>query len=402
MPYRYLAYDASGVEKKGILQVEQEETAERLLYSRGLTVAKLTKLPAAHNLAKLFPTFLGPKTRDIVVLSNQLANLVESGVPLLEGLNLMAEEVSSKPLQRVLYEVMDDIRQGSAISIALARHELVFPPIYYQMIRVGEQTGNLGSVLRQLAIHLEKEDNLKSRIRSAMAYPAVVLSLAFIVVLILMNFTLPPLLQLYREFEADLPLPTKILMTSSEFFLQYRLFIFLGLIAIILIGFFYFRTKRGKKQLAHIMLKTPVIGKVNTQGNTARFSRTLSTLLSAGLQLTESMDLTGQTIQNVVLHEEIEHLMQETMQGRGIATPLAGSKYFPKMLSQVVRVGEETGSLDSQLLTLATYYEEEVDRSLETMTSLLEPGMVIFVGLIVAFVAVSIIMPMYSLLDQIR
>ena len=402
MPYRYLAYDATGAEKRGILQVEQEETAERLLYSRGLTIAKLTKLPAAFNLANLFPTFLGPKTRDIVVLSNQLANLVESGVPLLDGINLMAEEVNSKPLQRVLYEVMDDIRQGSAVSTALARHELVFPPIYYQMIRVGEQTGNLGGVLRQLAIHLEKEDTIKSRIRSAMIYPAVVLSLAFIVVLIMMNFTLPPLLQLYNEFEADLPLPTRILMTSSEFFLQYRLFLLLGLIGLILVGFFYFRSERGKRQLAHILLKMPVIGLVNTHGNTARFSRTLSTLLSAGLQLTESMELTGQTIQNIVLHEEIDLLRQETMQGRGIAAPLAGSEYFPKMLSQVVRVGEETGSLDSQLLTLAVYYEEEVDRSLDTLTSLLEPGMVIFVGVIVAFVAVSIIMPMYSLLSQMR
>ena len=402
MPYRYLAYDATGAEKKGVLQVEQEETAERLLYNQGLTIAKLTKIPAAFNLAKWFPTFFGPKTRDIVVFSNQLANLVESGVPLLAGINLMAEEVSSKPLGKVLYEVMDDIRQGSAISTALARHELVFPPIYCQMIRVGEQTGNLGGVLRQLAIHLEKENTIKSRIRSAMAYPALVLSLAFVVVLILMNFTLPPLLQLYGEFEAELPWPTRFMMNSSEFFLQYRLYLLLGLIAIILVGFFYFRSKTGKKVLAHILLKMPVIGQVNTHGNSARFSRTLSTLLSAGLQLTESMELTGQTIQNVVLHEEIDNLKQEAMQGRGIANPLSSSKYFPKMLSQVVRVGEETGSLDSQLLTLASFYEEEVDRSLDTLTGLIEPAMVIFVGLIVAFVAISIIMPMYSLLGQIR
>lgn len=402
MPYRYLAYDATGAEKRGVLQVEQEETAERLLYNQGLTIAKLTKIPAAFNLAKWFPTFFGPKIRDIVVFSNQLANLVESGVPLLAGINLMAEEVSSKPLGKVLYEVMDDIRQGSAISTALARHELVFPPIYCQMIRVGEQTGNLGGVLRQLAIHLEKENTIKSRIRSAMAYPALVLSLAFVVVLILMNFTLPPLLQLYGEFEAELPWPTRVLMNSSEFFLQYRLYLLLGLIALILGGFIYFRSKTGKRVLAHVLLKMPVIGQVNTHGNSARFSRTLSTLLSAGLQLTESMELTGQTIQNVVLHEEIDNLKQEAIQGRGIANPLSSSKYFPKMLSQVVRVGEETGSLDSQLLTLASYYEEEVDRSLDTLTGLLEPGMVIFVGIIVAFVAISIIMPMYSLLGQIR
>ena len=235
-----------------------------------------------------------------------------------------------------------------------------------------------------------------------MIYPAVVLVLAFVVVLIMFNFTLPPLLQLYGEFDAQLPWPTRFLMSSSQFFLKYRVFILLGLALIIGGGIFYFQRPAGKKQLAHLALKTPVIGTINTNGNSARFSRTLSTLLSAGLQLPESMELTGQTIQNIVLHQEIDNLRQETMQGRGIATPLSHSKYFPQMLSQVVRVGEETGSLDTQLITLASYYEEEVDRSLKNLTGLLEPGMVIFVGLIVAFVAVAIILPMYSLLGQIR
>jgi type IV pilus assembly protein PilC len=402
MPYRYLAYNSSGTEIKGVLHVDREETAERLLYERGLTIARLTHIPDAFDLAKWFPTFFGAKTRDVIVFSNQLANLVESGVALLSGINLMAEEVNSKPLQKVLYEVIEDIRQGESISDALAKHELVFPPVYTHMIRVGEQTGNLGTVLRQLAIHLEKENNIKSKISRAMIYPALVLSLAVVVVLIMLNFTLPPLLQLYSEFEAELPWPTRFLMGASEFFLDYRLFIFLGLFLIAGIAVIYIRSQAGKRRLAHLLLKIPVVGQINTHGNTARFSRTLATLLSAGLQLTESMDLTGETIQNLVLNEEIDKLKQETMQGRGIANPLSRSKYFPKMLAQVVRVGEETGSLDTQLLTLASYYEEEVDRSLETFTSLLEPGMVIFVGLIVAFVAISVILPMYSLLGQIR
>jgi len=402
MPYRYLAYDSTGAEKKGVLQVELEETAEQILYQRGLTIANLTKTKAGFDLVKWFPTYFGPKARDVIVFSNQMANLVESGVGLLTGLDLMAEEVTSKSLQKVLTQVVDDIRQGSAISTALSKHKYVFPPIYQSMINVGERTGNLGGVLRQLAIHLEKEQYIKSKIRGAMTYPAVVLSLAFVVVLILLNFTLPPLLALYSEFEAQLPWPTRLVMSASSFFLDYRLYLLLGLVALILGGTIYFRSPYGKKQLAHLALKTPVIGKINTYGNSARFSRTLATLLDAGLQLTESMELTGQTIQNIVLHQEIDELRQETLQGRGIAGPLSQSEYFPKMLAQVVRVGEETGSLDSQLITLAGYYEEEVDRSLQNLTALLEPGMIIFVGIIVAFVAISVILPMYSLLGQIK
>lgn len=402
MPYRYLAYDSTGAEKRGVLQVELEETAEQILYQRGLTIANLTKTKAGFDLVKWFPTYFGPKARDVIVFSNQLANLVESGVPLLTGLDLLAEEVSSKPLQKVLTQVVDDIRQGSAISTALSKHKYVFPPIYQSMISVGERTGNLGGVLRQLAIHLEKEQYIKSKIRGAMTYPAVVLSLAFVVVLILLNFTLPPLLALYSEFGAQLPWPTRLVMSASSFFLDYRLYLLLGLTALILGGAFYFRSPQGKKQLAHLALKAPVIGKINTYGNSARFSRTLATLLDAGLQLTESMELTGQTIQNIVLHQEIDELRQETLQGRGISGPLSQSEYFPKMLAQVVRVGEETGSLDNQLITLAAYYEEEVDRSVQNMTALLEPGMIIFVGIIVAFVAISVILPMYSLLGQIK
>ncbi len=402
MPYRYIAYDSTGTEIKGLLQAEQEETAEQILLQRGLTVARLTKTKASIDLAKWFPTYFGPKTQDVIIFTNQLANLVESGVALLPGLDLMAEEVSSRSLQKVLSQVVDAIRQGSSISQALSNHKYVFPPIYQNMINVGERTGNLGGVLRQLATHLEKEHYLKSKIRGAMTYPALVLVLAFGVVLLLLNFTLPPLLSLYSEFQAELPWPTRMLMTASNFFLEYRLIIFVGLLVLAGLVFFYFQRPRGKRQLSHLALKAPIIGRVNTNGNCARFSRTLATLLMAGLQLPESMELTGQTIQNIVLNQEIENLRQETLQGRGIAAPLSLSNYFPKMLAQVVRVGEETGSLDNQLITLAGYYEEEVDRSIHNLTALLEPGMVIFVGIIVAFVAISVILPMYSLLGQIK
>ena len=402
MPYRYLAYDSTGTEKTGILQVDREDTAEQILFQRGLTIAKLTKIKDGFDLTKWFPTFFGPKPRDVIVFSNQLANLIESGVALLTGLDLMAEEVSSKPLQKVLQQVVEDIRQGSSISSALAKHELVFPPIYQSMIQVGERTGNLGGVLRQLSIHMEKESTIKSKIKGAMTYPGVVLAMAFGVILLLLNFTLPPLLGLYSEFDAQLPWPTRFLMGVTDSFLQYRIHLLVGFALLIAVGFFYFRSNRGKKQLAHIALKTPVLGQINTYGNSARFSRTLATLINAGLQLTESMELTGQTIQNVVLNHEIDVLRQETLQGRGIAVPLSQSAYFPKMLAQVVRVGEETGSLDTQLITLATYYEEEVERALKNLTSLLEPAMMIFVGIIVGFVAISVILPMYSLLGQIK
>ncbi|MFO8035612.1 MAG: type II secretion system F family protein [Anaerolineales bacterium] len=402
MPYRYIAFDGEGNEKRGVLHVEEEEAAERILLQRALTVAKLTYTSPGLDLAKWFPTFFGPKRRDVIIFSSQLANLIESGVPVLPAMELMAGEISSQSLRKVLREIVEDIRQGNSISLAMAKHDDVFPPFYHRMIRVGEQTGNLDQVLRQLATHMEKEEKVKKDIRGAMTYPAVILLLAFGVVMILLNFSLPPLLQLYNEFEAELPWPTRFLMGVSSFFLQYRLYLLLGLIILVGIIILYVRFPRGKRQLHRLLLKAPVLGKINTFGNVVRFSRTLATLLRAGLQITESMELTRQTLQNVILKEEIEKLRQETFQGRGISGPLAQSPYFPHMLSQVVRVGEETGTLDTHLETTAAFYEEEVDRSLENLTTLLEPAMIIFVGIIVGFVAISVILPMYSLLGQIR
>ena len=176
----------------------------------------------------------------MIVFSNQLANLIESGVAVLTGLDLMAEEVSSKPLRKVLQQVTEDIRQGSSISAALAKHDQVFPPIYQSMIQVGERTGNLGGVLRQLSIHLEKESNIKTKIKGAMTYPGVVLAMAFGVILLLLNFTLPPLLGLYSEFDAQLPWPTRFLMSVTDSFLKYRIHLLVVFVLLLISGFFYF------------------------------------------------------------------------------------------------------------------------------------------------------------------
>ena len=401
MPYRYLAYDVDGNLTRGTLYVENEETAERLLWERELTVAQLKSVGTGLDLAKWFPTYFGPKRRDIIVFSNQLANLAESGIAIVPALELLAEETSSKALGKVLREVLEEVRQGSAISTALEAHPTVFPTIYYRMIQVGERTGNLSVVLRQLAIYLEKEAGVVQKIRSAMLYPAFIISLAFVVIGILINFTLPPLLSLYEEFDAQIPTATRMLLWISDFTLEHRFHIFFLLAILVIGGSWYVSTEPGRRQWDTLLLKVPLLGRINIQGNVARLSRTLSTLLRAGLQLPESMELTQQTIRNVLLARALSELRLETLQGRGIARPISRMTIFPRMLAQVVRIGEETGTLDSHLENLARFYEEEVDRGLKTITTLIEPALIIFVGLIVAFVAISVILPMYTLLGQI-
>lgn len=402
MPYRYLAYDATGNPRQGVLDVETEQAAERALWERGLTIVRLSPARRPIDLIQWFPTFLGPSKQDLIIFTQQLANLVEAGVGIVSALDLLADEVSSRSLRRALADIADDLQQGQALSDALEQHDMIFPPIYCRLIEVGERTGNIGFVLRQLASYLEKELSIARKIRSAMAYPLFLLAMAAGVVVIVMNFTLPPLLRLYDEFDADLPAITNALIDVSEFLVAYRLHLLIGLALLAILGFWYASTRRGREQFDRLVLRLPVFGRIATQGAVARLSRSLSTLLQAGVGLPQSLELAQETVGNTVLKRGVEALRQSALQGRGLSGPISANRRFPGLLAQMVRVGEETGTLDSHLGTLADFYEEEVDRSLQRLTAILEPGLIIVVGVIVGFVAISVILPMYSLLQNIR
>lgn len=402
MPFRYLAFDSDNNEVRGLLEVESEAAAERALWDRDLTIVELKPSARPLDLARLFPTFLGPKRRDVIIFSQQLANLVESGVGLVSALELLGAEVSSRPLQRVIRQVVDDLRLGKPLSAALGEHETVFPPIYCRLMEVGERTGNLGSVLRQLSRYLEKEEVVSRKLRGAMGYPLFLLAMAVVVVIIVFNFTLPPLLGLYQEFDATLPWPTRLLIGFAEFFVQYRFYLLIGIVLTILLLAWYVSRPMGRRQLDTVLIRMPLLGPVNTQATVSRFSRTLATLQSAGLSLPESLELSKEVVGNVVIRGAVEELREEALQGRGLSRPIARSGMFPRLLAQMVRVGEETGTLDSHLETLAGFYEEEVERATNRLTGMLEPAMIVFLGIVVGFIAISVILPMYSLLGSIQ
>jgi type IV pilus assembly protein PilC len=402
MPYSYVAYTPTGEEVRGLLDVAMEEAAERILWDSDLTIVSLQEAGRSASLAELMPTYFGPKPKDVILFSRQLAALVESGIALLPALQLLTEQVTNKPFQRVIGQVVEDVQKGISLAEAFQKHEYVFSPLYCRMMEVGERTGNSALILRRLATYMEKEQEVVSRMRAAMAYPAFVLLLAIGVVAIIITFTLPPMMGLFSEFGAQLPWTTRLLLAVTEFVTNYRFHMLAGGVAVAIISTWYVSLPMGRRHRDLLLLKMPIIGKINVQGNVSRLSRTMSTLFRAGLSLPEIMELTLQTIGNVVIRDAVESIRAESLQGRGLSEPLAANELFPKMLSQMVRVGEETGTLDSHLETLADFYEEEVERAVNTLTSMMEPALTLFVGLIVGFVAVSVIMPMYSLLGFIN
>jgi type IV pilus assembly protein PilC len=401
LAYRYVAFTPSGKQARGLIEARSEEAAEQTLWDSGYRVVTLRVAREWPRPDELFPTIFGIKRKQVIAFSRQMATLIESGIAVLAALDLLQRQTHGG-LSAVLSQIAQAIKEGASFSDALRQHPLVFPSLFARMIAVGERTGNLEVVLRQMATHMEKEQALIKRVRGAMAYPSFVILLAIAVVAILVTMALPPLTSLFDEFDAELPLPTKILLGVSGFATAYKFHMAVVLVAVVGIGALYVRQPQGRRQLDYALLRMPLIGPITVMANAARFSGTISILLRAGVPVSEVMDLAIDTTDNRIVCERLRDVREEMMRGEGLSRPLANSKIFPEMLVQMVEVGEETGTLDSNLETMAGMYSREVDERINTLTSMIQPVLTLGVGAVVAFIALSIIMPMYSIMQSIK
>jgi len=399
--YKYVAFAPSGEQVNGSVDADSEEIAERTLWDWHYKVVLIQRVKPRPTLDQLIPSLFGVKPREVINFSRHLATLVESGIALLPAIELLQGQ-SKGPFARVLGDIARDLKNGSPFSTAIAQHRTIFPPIYSRLMEVGERTGSLETVLRQVALHMEKEQAIVKRVRGAMAYPAFMVVLAVVVVGILVTTALPPLVSLFDEFDTGLPLPTRILIGVSTFATAYKTHMLVVAVMVVAVAAWYVRQPSGRRQLDYLFVRLPLIGAINIQSNVSRFSRTMAMLLRAGLPLSDIMELVLQTTQNQIIRDELSDVREELMRGEGLAKPFARSRLFPSMLSQVVSVGEETGALDTNLDTLAEFYAAEVDERVGALTSMVQPVMTLGIGLVVAFIAISIIMPMYSIMGHIQ
>jgi type IV pilus assembly protein PilC len=400
--YRYVAFDQGGQRVEGSLDAADEATAEEMLWEQGLIVAKLASERRRLTLSTALPTLFGVRRRDLIVFSQQLATLLTSGISILPALRLLAQQSSRRALREVLQAVTTDLEGGQALSTALAAHPLAFPDLYARTITVGERTGNLDDVLRQLATYLEKEQDLIRKLRDALTYPVFVLVVAVGVVIMMLTVALPPMVQLFETFDAELPWPTRMMIGASNFATDYGLYVLIGGLILAGLSIWWFSQPAGRRVRDAVLLRVPILGRVILQGQIARFARTASALVRAGLPLSEVMELVVHTTENVIVAQALGRVRIELLAGRGLSAPLAAERIFPALLAQMVRVGEETGTLEENLVTLADFYEEAVDRGTKLLVSLAEPALTIFIGAVVGFIAVSMVMPMYSILGEIK
>ena len=402
MPYQYVVYTEEGSQIRGTTEAPSSAAVEDMLWRSGYYISNIREVPPPTEFRDLFPSVFGVKLNDIIIFTRQLATLVNSGVPLLSGLTLLREQVSSPAFRKALREISTLIEAGSSVSDAIRRFPTIFPPIYGRMVEVGERTGRLEQVLEQVAAYMEKQQAILGRIRGALSYPGFILLLASGVIFLLVTFALPAIMGIFDEFNVELPWTTRILQTVANFAQTQFLNVMLGLAAIAVLFTAGLRTPTGRRQFHLVLLKSPVLGDIILKGNLANFTRSMAILIRAGLPLTEIMDLTVETVDNVVLRASFAQVRTGLLQGQGLAHPLEQDPVFPKLMSQMIKVGEESGALDATLDALADFYEKEADRAINSLTSKMEPALMLILGGVVGFIALAVITPMYSLIGGLK
>ncbi len=401
MEFQYVAYTEDKRLVKGKVSANNEEAALNLLGYGGYQTVSLKEIVPFFNLQKIMARFSRVKPREIIMFSRQLALLLESGTDIVTSLELLQSQVTNRTLQVTLGDVAADIRGGSSLSAALSKHPRAFPELYARTLAAGEQAGNLEIVLRQMADYLERSATTEKKIKNALTYPVIVAIVAFIVIAVLVTFVLPAFTGLYRTLGADLPATTQMLISLSDWLIDYGVFLLLGIVAVAIIGFLYIRTPTGKYQFDKLMLSVPVIGRINLLSQLARCCRTIALLFKVGLPLPEVMSQAIHGTNNKVLIQALTEVQQELIRGEGLSKPMAKRSVFLPLMVQMTSVGEETGHLDTTLSTVAQTYEVEADDRTSSAVGLIQPAITIIIGVVIAFIAISMVSAMYSIYGQV-
>jgi type IV pilus assembly protein PilC len=400
--YAYRAYTDEGKKREGRIDAAGTADAEQALWLEGLKIVELHPAAPKKTMADHFPSLYQISRNDVILFTRQLATFVGAGVPMTRALAVIAEETASPLFKRVILAVLDDLERGQNLSESLVKHPKAFPSLYIDLVRVAELTGNLESTLKELAGYLRRDLNTVRRVRTAMIYPAVILVVATGVVIILVFFALPAFTRIFAEFKVELPLATRILIGIVDFIRNWALVIAGVIIALVGGTVLALRTERGVYAKDQLSIKAPIIGPIILSAVLNRFARTLAMVLKAGVPLGQTFEAVIASTGNKVFQRGLTTVRDQMTSGEGFAGPLLRTRLFPPMLTQMVRVGEETGTLDTYLEQAADFYEEELDYRIRAMTSLIEPVMTVAVGVVVGFIAVSLISAMYGLVGAIK
>jgi len=347
------------------------------------------------------PLKQGVGTRDLAIFTRQFSTMIDSGLPLVQCLEILSKQTSREHFKKVIEQVTADVEAGSTLNEALAKHPKVFDGLFVNMVNAGEAGGILDVILSRLATYIEKIDSLKRKVKSALTYPAVVLTVAIGVTVFMLTAIIPTFAKLFSDFGAELPMPTKVVIAMSNFLRAAWWAMLLAIAGIFFALKRYYTTDGGKHVIDRQMLRVPALGDVLRKASVARFTRTLGTLVSSGVPILKGLEITAETAGNVILSDAIKETRNSIGQGETISGPLAKCDVFPPMVVQMIAVGEETGALDQMLNKIADFYDDEVDTAVATLTSVIEPVLIVIMGVIVGGMVIAMYMPMFEMVKAI-
>jgi type IV pilus assembly protein PilC len=397
--YRYSAIDESGRKISGVEAATSTGAAHLALLERGFQTIEVSE---KKNVLQFEITKKMVPRKDIMHFSRQLAVFVQAGIPIMEALEVIGEETPDKLLQRAIIDMIERLQAGDTFASAAAAHPEAFPNYYIGILSSAELTGNLDTVLDQLADYLDRDIEARSKVTSAMVYPSVVAVMAVLVVIVLATFVMPKFVVFFASFKAQLPLPTRMLLSGSNFVSHWWWAIAAVVLAIVVTFIALRRSHSGKAWMDTVILRLPVLGDLVQTAIIERVCRILSSMIKAGVALPDAMRVTAESSNNAVYRQGLSTVREEMMEGEGLAAPLARTGLFPGAARQMFRVGEETGTLDAQLATAAAFYDRELDVKLKRFTNLFEPLVIIIMGVVVGFVAIALVSAMYGIYKQVK
>ncbi len=397
MVYQYLAYNESGQLVKGKLTASTEETATELLSYAGYKAISLKPHTSFLRLDGLLSGFFHVNPSEVIIFYYQLAMLLESGNDISNSLEILQEQADNRTLKKVLGEIISDIRGGGRLSSAIEKHPKVFSQMHSRLLSIGEQSGNIETVLKQIADDMEKEVTIAKETKNALMYPTITFVITIGVIVILLTFVLPSLGSLYSSLNIELPGIARAMISVSNVVENNGLFFMLAIFIITMSLFFYIKTKRGRYNWDTLLLKIPYLGRVRHLIELARCCRSLSLLFSAGLPLNEALPLISQSCNNKAIAKGLGDVHTRMVKGEGLSNPMSNNKLFLPLMVQMIRVGEESGNLDKTLLTVSRSYSVEAEYKLKNVITLIQPAMTVFIGLIIGLLALSLTSTMYGI-----
>lgn len=400
--FQYTARSADGKTVTGITDAGSASMAAKLLRDQGLVPTTISETGSTAVGAQMKGRSGRIRLDDLVIFSRQFATMIRAGLPLIEVLDILAEQCEKVAMKKVLKSIEKDVGGGATLTEGMMRHPRVFNPFYISMVRAGEASGMLDSILEQVATYLEKIASIQRKIKSAVMYPAAVAVIAFIITVCLLAFVVPVFMDIFKDLGGNLPIPTKIIIFLSEM-IRERFYICAAVLGAIVIVFLRWKkTKKGREIVDRLKLKLPVFGPLFLKVAISRFTRTLGTLIRSGVNILSALEIVANTSGNAIVEEAIIRTRASIQSGESFSKPLVQSGVFPPMVTRMIDVGERTGALEGMLSKIADFYEDQVDATVASLTSLIEPMLIVFLGVVVGFIVISMYLPIFTMVKNIK